>query len=703
MNTETTTVLSVYGEDCVSINEQVLACARTPVDNDCNPASQLIPAGVPRWVNWRYEPDADGAKPRKVPYTPHGRRANSIDPATWSTFSAVVAKQDGFDGIGVVFDGTVLGVDLDNVVQNGTLSHDIENFVAAAKTYCELSPSGNGLHLYFCLTEPLKLEANKHATETSSYECYTEKRYFTFTGMPWQNSSSVRTIAPIEALELLGLLGYPWRKPSAEKVEARLESVVEDQITDDTLLKIMFAAKNGSAMSALYQGDVKAYNNDDSSGDFDLCKTLAFYSGKNAAQIERLWLASPLGSREKTQLRQDYRKRTIERAIESCTELYSPSLKLNLPPLTLEAPHNTSNATTAVSMRFLEDLEILHMKVPETEWVIENLIAKGSVNMLSAPPNNWKSFIAQRMAMCVARGVPVFGEFEVIKMNVLYVQEEDTLAMVAERAAMLMEDGEAAGGVFYAVDTGKKINGTWAQEIIAAARKYNAGMVILDSLRALHTAKENDSDEMQPVMEHLKAIARANITVLFTHHHRKTGQGFAAVPENNADSVRGSSAILAAVFGHITCSERRDDGHYLLINQPKLKSAKKLEPFRVVIEQKLNPLELKTERIRFVYGGRFEAGVAAIESLSDKLMEYFRSERNALYTRKQLVEAGFGKNAEARTLRDALALLVADGKIIGQPYKSLSEAYKTQLGTIKPSGSATVYGFLSNDGNTSSA
>src|SRR5215203_1732216 len=85
---------------------------------------RVNPDGIPdelkrrqQWVNWRLE-ERDG-KTTKVPYNPRaGRKASSIDPATWSAFAAVVsaAKSGAYTGIGFVFssDDPYTGVDLDH-------------------------------------------------------------------------------------------------------------------------------------------------------------------------------------------------------------------------------------------------------------------------------------------------------------------------------------------------------------------------------------------------------------------------------------------------------------------------------------------------------------------------------------------------------------------------------------------------------------
>ena len=69
-------------------------------------------------------------------------------------------------------------------------------------------------------------------------------------------------------------------------------------------------------------GDLTAHAGDHSRADSSLCAHLAFWTGKDAAAMERIWMASPLGTREKTHTRADYRSRTIAEAISKCKNVY---------------------------------------------------------------------------------------------------------------------------------------------------------------------------------------------------------------------------------------------------------------------------------------------------------------------------------------------------------------------------------------------
>jgi len=276
-----------------------------------------------RWVNWRYE--TVGGKKTKIPYAITGRKASSTDEKTWSTYEEAKAKSDQ---VGIVFtpDATLLGIDIDHCIENNKIVHEqkekIERFLSEAASYVEVSPSQTGLHLFLRISESLVLESHKK----SPFECYSSGRYFTVTLSPYGKEKKIRTVSAKLALELLGILGYPW-KETVQKEEKVIQSSNRQltSLDDSTVIEKMFSSKNGAEIKTLFNGDISKYNNDDSSADMALCSHLAFWCAKDAAQMERLWLQSTLGSRKKTRERKDYRDRTIKAAIDSCKEVYETS------------------------------------------------------------------------------------------------------------------------------------------------------------------------------------------------------------------------------------------------------------------------------------------------------------------------------------------------------------------------------------------
>lgn len=307
-----------------------------------------------RWVSWKLI-NKDG-KLTKIPFKINGHPASSTDPATWVTYQEIKDKNLP---IGIIFtpEETLLGVDIDKCLTDNKITHEqkenIERFIKEANTYCELSPSCTGLHLLLRITSRLTLKTNRK----SPYECYTSGRYFTFTEQPYGEDKPIRTVTPEEAENLLLILGYPWGK---EEEPIIVTQQATTNLDDSTILDKMFGSKNGSTIKALYNGDISGHDDDESKADAGLLSHLAFWTGKNPSQMERIWLSSPLGSRKKTQSRQDYRTRSISNAISKCKQVYEA-------PKKREVQITDGEIQFLTTKKFNKDGELIESVIQNTE------------------------------------------------------------------------------------------------------------------------------------------------------------------------------------------------------------------------------------------------------------------------------------------------------------------------------------------------
>jgi hypothetical protein len=118
-------------------------------------------AAEPRWVGWRPEPRAeDPTKTTKVPYQPDGRKALSTATRTWRTRAEITAALPNLvngagGGIAIVLgdldNGMMLaGIDLDTCRRDdGTFEPWARQIIDRFATYGEISPSGQGVKLFF--------------------------------------------------------------------------------------------------------------------------------------------------------------------------------------------------------------------------------------------------------------------------------------------------------------------------------------------------------------------------------------------------------------------------------------------------------------------------------------------------------------------------------------------------------------------------
>lgn len=146
-----------------------------------------------QWIMWRSARDHKGSL-TKVPFTLHGKYASSTDPATWTSFEAVMRCwkrfPKHFSGVGFVFSATDLycGIDLDDCLDGADQLKPwacgiIERF---ADTYMEISPSGRGLKCWARGSLPANLPKVKIGD--GGIELYDHARYFTVTGRVFRDA-----------------------------------------------------------------------------------------------------------------------------------------------------------------------------------------------------------------------------------------------------------------------------------------------------------------------------------------------------------------------------------------------------------------------------------------------------------------------------------------------------------------------------------
>ena len=151
----------------------------------------------PRWVLWRYENTLG-----KVPYQANGLHASTTEPKTWASFdtvkNALTVENSPYSGVGfcagVEPDGWVF-IDLDHCLKDGKLTPDAQKVVEIANSYTEVSPSGDGLHIflkgYLQGQPPIKISDFGEIDDC--------KKYFTVTGNVFQNRTELRDVAVEEA------------------------------------------------------------------------------------------------------------------------------------------------------------------------------------------------------------------------------------------------------------------------------------------------------------------------------------------------------------------------------------------------------------------------------------------------------------------------------------------------------------------------
>ena len=163
-----------------------------PVQGDLQnlPAALAPLVALPNWVLWNYE--FKEGKWTKVPYQPSGGGAKSNDPQTWSSYAAVIAARNDYDGIGFVLDGEIAAFDLDDCRNpaNGLINPWAKDLIDRAGSYTEVTVSGEGLRIIGLAQGPKVHTGDKPIDDVMKCAIYRRPggRYITISGNPLPQS-----------------------------------------------------------------------------------------------------------------------------------------------------------------------------------------------------------------------------------------------------------------------------------------------------------------------------------------------------------------------------------------------------------------------------------------------------------------------------------------------------------------------------------
>jgi hypothetical protein len=198
---------------------------------------------------------------------------------------------------------------------------------------------------------------------------------------------------------------------------------------------------------------------------------------------------------------------------------------------------------------------------PPTPWLVRGVLVAHGVQAIAAEPKNAKTWISVELAMAVASSSPAFGHFPTIgaAAHVALFQAED-----AERSTRAKLRSLGAWRGFAADELAAVVERVHVESlgsanlrhfddlacIVASVRALHApiALLVLDPLRDLHDADENDSKSMAEVAAALRALRTVlGCAVLFVHHSSKTNENTGK--RRGGQRMRGSSVLHGAVDG----------------------------------------------------------------------------------------------------------------------------------------------------------
>ena len=308
--------------------------------------------------------------------------------------------------------------------------------------------------------------------------------------------------------------------------------------------------------------------------------------------------------------------------------------------------------------------KLMELEFPEQEWMVDRLIPASSITLMSGAPSSFKTWALLDMALKVAQGEPLFGQFNTSPCGVLIIDEENGDRLLQLRLNKLRADKRLP--IYFHSLTRFVLTDDTVDYVLEVCGNLDIKLLVIDSLVRIHTSDENKSGDMSEVFKQLKRFTTNGIAVLITHHNRKPGAGSSYGVSNE---MRGSSDILAAADSHVALV-RKDKK--ITFYQTKQRYAEELDPFEVVVVT-------DDDRFGFEYVGSLGKQDKAAKLREDILK--LLSEHDKLFQKELLQHLEkIGAKTNEHKLREVLNSMLGNDDIDDEPGPGNTKFYRLPKG-----------------------
>lgn len=192
--------------------------------------------------------------------------------------------------------------------------------------------------------------------------------------------------------------------------------------------------------------------------------------------------------------------------------------------------------------------QLLSEPEPALEWLIEGLWTDKARGFIAGHPGTGKTWIALDMILSVATGGLCLGKYKpAYTAPCLIVEEEASRRNLQRRIHALARarqiQPQQLRSVFHITQQFTNLPRD-AEQLTAFIIDKGIKFVVFDSLREVHSAKENSSDEMAVVLKAFKEISVVgNCAVLLIHHLSKSGMD--SSNKSIFERMRGTGSLWA--------------------------------------------------------------------------------------------------------------------------------------------------------------
>ncbi len=218
-------------------------------------------------------------------------------------------------------------------------------------------------------------------------------------------------------------------------------------------------------------------------------------------------------------------------------------------------------------------VDLLQREFEQAPWLIEGLITRGGITTIGGEPKTAKTWLGTELAIAVATGTPVCGEFRAERGAAAYFFAEDQAVQVRNRIRSLLAGAASlplgersrnlSAGRLHVRPRGMFLDITIDDDlawIVASCRRLGAiDLLVLDPLRDISSAAEDKSDEVSRIMRSLRLIGELlNCTLVIIHHTSKASVDTKG--RRPGQRLRGSGAIHGSTDSGIYLGDLSGNG-----------------------------------------------------------------------------------------------------------------------------------------------
>ena len=215
--------------------------------------------------------------------------------------------------------------------------------------------------------------------------------------------------------------------------------------------------------------------------------------------------------------------------------------------------------------------DYIKLAAEDERWIIEPLLPSEGIINLYGKPKAGKSFAALGMAQAISSGAPDWNGFPIHQHGpVLYVQVDTPRPEWASRFITIKEVGGLDISNIGIVDMKMApypANILLPQHVAYMRAQYEAVkpvVVVVDTMREIHEADENNSTDMKRVMNGIISAFRGAAIILVSHSRKDTAYNAMGADSDLMDEGRGSSYISGRMDTIIKFTGKKSKGfmHY---------------------------------------------------------------------------------------------------------------------------------------------